>query len=131
MPHLVVDYSANMEARADMGALCNVLRQTAISTGVFPLAGVRVRAFRADHASVADGRDSHGYVDVTVRLREGRDAETKKRAAKALFEAANAFLASAMAVHPIALSLEIRDMQAEFSLKGGTIRDHLNTEDTR
>lgn len=131
MPHLVVDYSPNMETRTDLAALCNVLRETAISTGVFPMAGVRVRAIRADHVSIADGQDIHGYVDITVRLREGRDADTKKRAANVLFEAAQSFLAPAMAVHPVALSLEIRDMQAEFALKGGTIRDHLNTEDTR
>lgn len=131
MPHLVIDYSPNMERRTDMTALCDVLREAAISTGVFPMAGVRVRAIRADHVSIADGQDIHGYVDITVRLREGRDADTKRRAAKALFEAARGFLSSAMAVHPIALSLEIRDMQAEFALKGGTIRDHLNTEDTQ
>lgn len=131
MPHLVLDYSANMEERTDIAALCDVLRATAIETGVFPLAGVRVRAFRADHVSIADGRDIHGYIDIVVRLREGRDDETKKRAAQTLFDAVKSFLAPATATYSVALSLEIRDMQADFALKAGTIRDHLGTEDTQ
>ncbi len=125
MPHIVVDYSANMEDRVDMAAFCDVLRRAAIETGVLPLAGVRVRAFRADHISIADGDPAHGYIDISLRLRGGRDLATRKAATAHVFAAAEAFLAPAMASHSIALSFEMRDIDPDLSPKTGTIRDHL------
>ena len=125
MPHIVVDYSANMEERVDMAAFCDVLRRAAIETGVLPLAGVRVRAFRADHFSIADGDPAHGYIDISLRLRGGRDLATRKAATAHVFAAAETFLAPAMASHSIALSFEMRDIDPDLSPKTGTIRDHL------
>ncbi|MBE1285098.1 MAG: 5-carboxymethyl-2-hydroxymuconate isomerase [Rhodobacteraceae bacterium] len=125
MPHLSIDYSANMKDRVDIPGLCDALRKAMIETGVFPLAGVRVRAFRADHVSIADGDAKHGYIDITVRLRAGRDLETRKRATAHIFQAAETFLAPAMQSHSIALSFEMRDIDPELSPKTGTIRDHL------
>ena len=130
MPHIILEYSANMEERSDMAALCDHLRRAAIATGVLPMAGVRVRAHRADHVSIADGNPAHGFVDISLRLRGGRDLATRKAAASALFEAAHTFLAPALAQHPIALSLEVRDIDPELSPKTGTIRDHLTDPDT-
>ena len=125
MPHIALDYSANMEDRCDIASLCEHLRQAAIATGVFPLAGIRVRAFAANHAAIADGSDAHGYIDISVRLREGRDLDTRKAAAQAIFEAARSYLEPVLAVHSVALSLEMRDIDAGLSPKTGTIRDHL------
>ncbi|TNF64118.1 MAG: 5-carboxymethyl-2-hydroxymuconate Delta-isomerase [Rhodobacteraceae bacterium] len=128
MPHISLDYSPNMDERTDIAALCDVLRRAAIATGVFPLAGVRVRAIRAAHVSIADGDPAHGYVDIAVRLREGRDLATRQAAAQAIFAAAEAHLAPAMARFSIALSLEMRDIDAALSPRTGTIRDHLKPE---
>ena len=125
MPHLTVDYSANMETRMDMAEFCDVLRRAAIETGVLPLPGVRVRAIRADYVSIADGSPEHGYIDISVRLRGGRDLDTRKAATQLLFETAKAFLAPVLAKHSVALSMEMRDIDPELSPKCGTIRDHL------
>lgn len=129
MPHITLDYSANMEARTDIAALCRHLRQAAAETGVFPLSGIRVRAFAANHVSIADGDLQHGYIDISIRLRAGRDLETRKRAALAVFDAAEDFLKPAMQQHSIALSLEMRDIDPELSPKCGTIRDHMQKTD--
>ncbi|MFV0512796.1 MAG: 5-carboxymethyl-2-hydroxymuconate isomerase [Jhaorihella sp.] len=125
MAHLIVDYSANMEQRVDMAAFCEALRRAAIETGALPMAGVRVRALRADHVAMADGDPAHGYVDITLRLRAGRDLATRKAATAHVFEAARTFLAPAMAAHSIALSFEMRDIDPALSPKCGTVRDHL------
>lgn len=126
MPHLMIDYSANLEDRIDMAGFCNALRLAAIDTGLFPLPGVRVRACRADHVSIADGDPGHGYVDISVRLRAGRDPEAKSRATQAIFEAARRIVEPVMAAHPIALSLEMRDIDPVLSPKCGSIRAHLD-----
>ncbi|WP_425044551.1 5-carboxymethyl-2-hydroxymuconate Delta-isomerase [Primorskyibacter sp. S87] len=130
MPHLSLDYSANVEEWIDLSTFCEHLRIAMIDTGVFPLAGVRVRAFRASHVSIADGNKDHGYIDISVRLRSGRDLETRKRATKQIFSAAELFLEPAMKAHSLALSFEMRDIDPELSPKTGTIRDHLKREES-
>mgnify|MGYP000468496621 CR=1 FL=1 len=125
MPHISMEYSANMEARTDMGAFCDHIRRVAIETGTFPMPGIRVRAFKADHVSIADGQDKHGFIDISIRLRAGRPDAVKTATAQAIFEAAKGFLEPAMAAHSIALSVEMRDIDPELSPKYGTIRDHL------
>ena len=125
MPHISIDYSGNLEETVDMSAFCEALRTAGIETGVFPMAGIRVRAIRADHYAIADGDPKHGFIDVSVRLREGRSQETKEAATTHLFAAARSFLAPVFDTHSIALSMEMRDIDARLSPKAGTIRDHL------
>ena len=125
MPHITIDYSANLEPEVDIAALCDLLRRAAIETGEFPVAGVRVRAFAASHVSIADGNPDHGYVDIGVRLRGGRDLATRQRATAHIFAAAEGFLAHVMARRSLALSLEMRDIDPALSPKTGSIRDHL------
>ena len=125
MPHLMIDYSANVEPDVDLGGLCNTLRDVAASIDAFPLAGVKVRAVRVDHYAIADGNPEHGFIDISVRIREGRDMETKQNAAQKIFEAANEFVADVMQRRSLALSLELRDIDAALSPKSGSIRKYL------
>ncbi len=125
MPHVMLDYSANLEDAVDIADLCTCLRLAAIETGVFPMAGIRVRAFAATHVSIADGDPQHGYIDISVRLRAGRDLATRKAATQAIFDAARAYLAPCMEKRSLALSFEMRNIDPELSPKCGTIRDHL------
>lgn len=125
MPHISIEYSANLEKLADVGGLCEALRAAAAAHPVFPMAGVRVRAYAARHYAIADGNPEHAFVDIHVRLREGRAQADKKDATEALFSAAKAFLAPVMAHHSLALSLEMRDIDASLAPKTGTIREHL------
>jgi 5-carboxymethyl-2-hydroxymuconate isomerase len=125
MPHISIDYSANLEDVVDMPAFCAALRDASVETGVFPLAGIRVRATRVDHAVIADGDPAHGFIDMSLRLRGGRDLDTRKAATAHVFEAAKAFLAPVIETRSIALSFEMRDIDPELSPKLSTIRDHM------
>lgn len=125
MPHFQIDYSANLEAVVDMGALCEAIRARAATIETFPMAGIRVRATRVDHVAMADGDKKHGFVDLSVRLREGRPDAVKRDAIEQIFATLKEYLTPAMATHSIALSAEMRDINADLSPKFGTIRDHL------
>lgn len=125
MPHFHIDYSANLDEVVDIGALCEAIRAEAAQIDAFPTAGIRVRANRVDHFAIADGNPRHGFVDLSVRLREGRPDAVKQDAIARIFAVLKAFMAPAMENRPIALSAEMRDIDAGLSPKFGTIRDHM------
>ena len=103
MPHFSIEYSANLEDMVDIAALCDHLRRAAIATGVFPMPGIRVRAMRATHVSMADGDPKHAFLDLSIRLRAGRPPEAKTRATQEMFDALQAFMAAALAATLVAL----------------------------
>ena len=125
MPHFSIEYSRNLEETVNVSALCDVVREAAITTEIFPLAGVRVRAFAADHWSIADGADTHGFIDISVRLRAGRPLDIRKKATAEIFTVVEDFLSETMKHHPIALSMEMRDIDPDLSPKTGSIRNFL------
>ena len=125
MPHIIIDYSANIEDAVDMSAFCECLRQSAAEIEAFPMPGIRVRALRSDHYAIADGNSKHSYIDISVRLRGGRSLDVRKQAVQILFETAKLYLAPVMAKRSIALSLEMRAIDPELYPKSGTIRDYL------
>lgn len=125
MPHFQIEYSANLEAVVDIGQLCEVIRAKAATIDTFPVAGIRVRATRVDHVAMADGDPKHGFIDLSVRLREGRADTAKREAIDQIFAALKSFMTPAMQSQSIALSAEMRDINADLSPKFGNIRDHL------
>ena len=52
----------------------------------------------------------------------------KRAAVQTLFQAAEEFVADYMRVRPLALSMEIRDIDPELSPKTGSIRAHLKDD---
>ncbi len=125
MPHLTVEYSANLEGRTDLDALCAALLETVIEAGLFEVGAVRVRALRADHYAIADRLPENAFVDLNFRIGKGRSAEEKKRTGDALFATASRLLAPLLETPHFALSLEIREIDAELSWKKNAIHPRL------
>jgi 5-carboxymethyl-2-hydroxymuconate isomerase len=127
MPHLTVEYSANLTEKLDAFALMERLSAAAVATGVFSLAGIRVRCFRADDYRVADGDPDNAYLHLAVRIGHGRDIETRKKAGQAIFAALCDHMAPIMASRPLAISLDIGELSPDLNFKAGNIRDYLKT----
>ena len=125
MPHLTIEYSANLDARADLDALCAALLETVLETGLFEVGAVRVRALRADHYAIADRLPENAFVDLSFRIGKGRSADEKKRAGEAIFATASSLLAPLFETRHFALSLEIREIDAELSWKKNAIHPRL------
>ena len=125
MPHFHIEYSANLEDVVDIAALCETVRAAAADIETFPTAGIRVRAMRADFVALADGDPKHGFVDLSVRLREGRSAQVKQDAINRVFGSLKEFMEPTMRSRSVALSAEMRDIDAELSPKFGNIREHM------
>jgi 5-carboxymethyl-2-hydroxymuconate isomerase len=128
MPHFHIDYSPNLEARLDIAGLCRVIRDAAVQTGVFPLAGIRIRATACTHVVMADGNPDHAFLDLSVRLRGGRSLEARRAATQTIFAAMEAYCDQVMRTSSLMLSMEMRDIDPELSPKASSIRDHLPEE---
>jgi 5-carboxymethyl-2-hydroxymuconate isomerase len=130
MPHFTIEYSANLDKRLDMAAVVEVVRKAAIETGIFPLGGIRVRAFKAEHYAIADGNPQHGFLDMVLRLGEGRDLATRKKAGEHVFKAVSAHLDPVFASSKFALSFDMQINDSQTSWKRNNLHEALKAEAT-
>jgi 5-carboxymethyl-2-hydroxymuconate isomerase len=128
MPHFTIEYSANLDDRLDIGAACEVVRKAAVETGIFPLGGIRVRAIRCEHSAVADGAAHFGFLDMVLRLGEGRDLATRKKAGEQIFGVLSAYLDPAFVESKLALSFDMQINDKETSWKRNNIHEALKAE---
>ena len=128
MPHFTIEYSANLDKRVDMAAAVELVRKAAVETGIFPLGGIRVRAVRCEHYAIADGSAHFEFLDMVLRLGEGRDLATRKKAGEHIFKALSAYLDPVFASGKFALSFDMQINDKETSWKRNNIHDALNVE---
>lgn len=125
MPHMAIEYSANLDETVDIQGLCTLVADTILETGLFEIGAIRVRAFRAEAYAIADRLPQNGFIDMNFRIGKGRSAEEKKRIGEAIFAAVSQRLALLFATPHFALSLEIREIDAELSWKKNAIHPRL------
>jgi 5-carboxymethyl-2-hydroxymuconate isomerase len=128
MPHIVIEYSANLDGALDMQRLVNAMHETALKTGVFPPGGARTRAARREHYRVADGRPEAAFIHVMARVGAGRDEATRKAAGQALFDTLTAETKAVFEARPLALSFELAEIPDAFKWKKNNIHDYLKHE---
>ncbi len=113
MPHVTLQYTGNLEAETDMGALCRTLaavlvaQKDAQGAQVFPIGGTRVLAYPAVHCAVADGADDYAFCYVNVRIAAGRTEAQKKKAGDDLLAALQAHFAPVFEKRHIGVTLQI------------------------
>ncbi len=145
MPHLVVLFTANLDAVVDMPMLCRELADAMLTVRdeagaqVFPTGGTRVLAYPAPHFAVADGGAAgraagdgrsglatddpgeYGFMYLNLRMGRGRTEATQRRAGEAILAAARARLDPVMATRHIGLTVQV-DVGAEvFDAKHSTL----------
>lgn len=124
MPHLRIEYSEGAETHIE--ALCAATHQAMVDAGIFPLAGIRVRAYRADHAIVADGLAENAFVAMTLSVGAGRSTDVLKTAGDTVFAAGRAALADLLSTEHFAFSLEIREIHPDLTWKDTPIHARLS-----
>ena len=128
MPHFTIEYSANLDARVDMGKVVEIVRKAAAETGIFPIGGIRVRAIRCEHYAIADGSAQSGFLAMVLRLGEGRDLAARKKAGEHIFKVLSAYLDPVFAESKFALSFDMQINDKEMSWKRNNIHEALKAE---
>lgn len=132
MPHLVILYTANLDAETDMTALCRSLADVMLAQRdegdrpVFPPGGIRVLAYPAPHYAVADdgsagraagGTGDYAFVYLNLRMGRGRTPATHKRVGDALLMATKAHFQPVFSQRHIGVTLQIDEGPEVFDAK--------------
>jgi 5-carboxymethyl-2-hydroxymuconate isomerase len=125
MPHLTVEYSANLERLTDLDGLCRSLHAAMMACGLFELGAVRVRALKADHYAIADLLPQNAFAHLTLRIGAGRPRADRKAAGDLIFAAATEALGPLFATPHFALTLEMVEIDPDLSWKKNAIHPRL------
>jgi 5-carboxymethyl-2-hydroxymuconate isomerase len=125
VPHLVVEYSANLESVLDLDGLLDRLYRTAIETGMFPLGGIRIRAYKTEHYRIADCDPENAFVHVTAIVGSGRPLDRRERVSRELFEALCDALGPISATSPLAISFNMREFDAVLNFKKNNLHEYV------
>ena len=128
MPHFRIEYSANLDAQVDMADVVEVVRRAAIGTGIFPLGGIRVRAVRCEHYAIGDANPEFAFLDMVLRLGEGRDLAARQKAGEHVFKALSAHLDPVFVQTKFALSFDMQINDKDTSWKRNNIHEALKAE---
>jgi 5-carboxymethyl-2-hydroxymuconate isomerase len=125
MPHIIIEYSDNLEKRINLGELIEIAHTTAVDTGVFPLGGLRVRAARREHYKIADGHPDNSFIHIELKIGPGRDKETKKSALENIFSTVEEYLKPIHENSPLAMSAELNEFDSELRINRNNIRKYI------
>jgi 5-carboxymethyl-2-hydroxymuconate isomerase len=117
MPHLIIEYSKNLEDQIVMGDLARKVHEAALASGVFEVGAVRTRTEPREVYVIADGHPQNAFVALTVRIASGRSAETRKRLGQTIFDALCDHLAMVYETTPISISLEVQEIDPTAAFK--------------
>jgi 5-carboxymethyl-2-hydroxymuconate isomerase len=122
MPHILVEYSRNLEARVNAGDLIDALHGAVIESGLFETAAVRTRALPRDVYRIAGGDPQNAFLHIVARIRAGRSVESRKALGESLLRAARHAISSLPSDTPIALSVEVHEIDPEMLFRHITIK---------
>lgn len=129
MPHVVLLYTPNLEARpgVDVTRLCRRLADAMLTVRdeqdrqVFPTGGVRVLAYPAAHFAVADGTRDYAFLYVNLRMGRGRSIAVQQRAGNVLAQAARDELAALFDSSLLGLTVQVDEGPEVFDAKHSSI----------
>ncbi|KQU38414.1 MULTISPECIES: 5-carboxymethyl-2-hydroxymuconate Delta-isomerase [unclassified Rhodococcus (in: high G+C Gram-positive bacteria)] len=123
MPHIAIEYTANLVDSLDVPTLVDALHSTAQRSEVFPHWGIRTFASTVDMFRIADDAvgGANGYVHVRVKIAGGRDEETTRRIVDELYASLSTALTDLCTARPVGFQLEVFEFDPAITRSGGSI----------
>lgn len=108
MPHFIVEYTDNIKDEADISGLLKKINDVLIShSDLFPIGGIRSRAYELHDYRVADGAEDDAFVHAMLKIGGGRSEEDKKVVCDELFDTLKSHFATLFDKRYLALSMEL------------------------
>lgn len=128
MPHITIEYSANVADHHDIDALVRAVHDAALSHSLPPADGLRTRAVARYHYRIADGDAHHAFIAIAARIGPGRDNETKSSFIKALLDAAESQIAAVGGPLAVAWSAELTEIDNQFRINRNLVRARMQEQ---
>ena len=125
MAHIVIEYSGNLRGQFDLDGFLRAVHGAALATGVFPIGGIRTRAYEAEHYVIADGNPDNAFVHISLRVGHGRDVDTRKRACEAIFAVACQQLDAVYERLPLGIALEMQEIDPVLTFKKNNLHEYV------
>ena len=117
MPHIIVEYSANLDEALPIAKLVEDVHRAVLATGTFKLGAVRTRAERRDIFVIADGDPQNAFVNVIARIGRGRLPEKRRGLAEAIMGALETETAALAESRGLALSVYVEEIDEDGALR--------------
>lgn len=126
MAHFVLEFSDNLDhSRSSIQNLFAALHQSAELTGLFPVKGIRSRAYPCRDYRLADGNPKHGFAHLEVKLGAGRSLEDRQMAAELFFKVFCDHFSDQVTQRGMAISFEMKELEPVLKFNKNNIQDHL------
>ena len=125
MPHITLEYSANLAGKTDIQAAVDAVHRAVLTSGLFEVGAVRVRAYESAAYAIADRNPDNGFVHLCLRMGAGRGVEDKRAAGEVIYRAMLEQFSELLAQPYFALSFEICEIDAELSWKTNAMHSRL------
>jgi 5-carboxymethyl-2-hydroxymuconate isomerase len=110
MPHLVLEYSANVPDQPDFRHVLLDLHDALVASALFERKDIKSRAVRHDVFAVADGAEDRAFVALSIAILDGRPDEVKAALSEAALDVLVRAFPELVAGGRGAISVEIRDL---------------------
>lgn len=114
MPHLTLEYSANLDVSVQ--PLLERLHAALTGTGAIRIQGLKSRAVRHPEFRIADGNPDYAFVHVDLRIREGRPIEVQREVAERVMSILKDTFGDRLESGFLSLSMEVREMRNDVAL---------------
>lgn len=125
MPHAWIECSSNIADEPEVQQLKQLVYDTALETGIFPIGGIRLRFQVITDYLVGDRDPANAFVHIVLRIGSGRDLATKKQAADLIFEKACELLTPLRDRCPLAVAFEVQEMSPDLNYKFNNLHEHI------
>jgi 5-carboxymethyl-2-hydroxymuconate isomerase len=123
MPHLTIQYTANLDPEAKIEILCASLAEAIRAqrddkgARIFPIGGTRVLAYPAAAFAVADGGADRAFVYLHVRIAPGRAPLVVEATGNALIGVVRKHFEVLFASRTVGITLQIDESTPVFDAK--------------
>jgi len=110
LPHLIVEYSKNLDSVVKLSTLSNALHQCLAEQETVKLESIKTRTITASNVVIGDTKKEH-FIHTTLLLLPGRSESLKKIMGERLLEKTKLIIKeSKLETERVSLSLQIVDL---------------------
>jgi 5-carboxymethyl-2-hydroxymuconate isomerase len=123
MPHLTLEYSANIDQEIRADDLFSELHQALASLANLNVENCKGRLVRLEDTYIGRGEPQNAFVHLDIRLLAGRAPELKRRIGQHCLRFLEDYFAPSTADRQLQITVEIVDIQPEayFKVPAGTL----------